>query len=55
MFLRTINPTIAICSSGERNRFGHPHYETLENFRKLNVQYLVTYREGNIVINFDDL
>lgn len=55
MFLRATTPLLAICSCGERNRFGHPHYETLENFRKHNVQHLVTYREGNIVINFDDL
>ena len=55
MFLRAINPTYAICSCGESNKFGHPHYETLEKFQKLGVQYLVTYREGNIVINFDDL
>jgi competence protein ComEC len=55
MFLRSINPTIAICSCGEGNRFGHPHYETLEKFEMLNVQYLITYREGNIVIKFDDL
>ncbi|MFA5634203.1 MAG: MBL fold metallo-hydrolase, partial [Candidatus Dojkabacteria bacterium] len=48
MFLRSINPTIAICSCGEGNRFGHPHYETLEKFEMLNVQYLITYREGNI-------
>jgi competence protein ComEC len=55
MFLKTIKPTIAICPCGERNKFGHPHYETLEKFKKHDVQYLVTYREGNIVINFDDL
>ncbi|MFA7678501.1 MAG: MBL fold metallo-hydrolase, partial [Candidatus Dojkabacteria bacterium] len=42
MFLRSINPTIAICSCGEGNRFGHPHYETLEKFEMLNVQYLIT-------------
>ena len=41
MFLRSINPTIAICSCGEGNRFGHPHYETLEKFEMLNVQYLI--------------
>ncbi len=55
MFLRSINPTIAICSCGEGNRFGHPHYETLEKFEMLNVQYLITHIEENIVIKFDDL
>jgi competence protein ComEC len=55
MFLRATGPTFAICSCGERNKFGHPHYETLEKFKKYDVQYLVTYKEGSIVINFDDL
>jgi len=55
MFLRVTNPKMAICSAGEKNKFGHPHYETIEKFQNLDVQYLVTYREGNIVINFDDL
>lgn len=55
MFLRKVNPTTAICSCGKGNRFGHPHYETLQKFEMLNVQYLITYMEGNIVIKFDDL
>lgn len=55
MFLTVINPEIAICSCGERNKFGHPHYETTEKFKKLNVQYLITYEEGNIVMKFNDL
>lgn len=55
MFLSVTNPQIAICSCGKENKFGHPHYETLEKFQNLNVQYLVTYEEGNIVIKFNDL
>jgi competence protein ComEC len=55
MFLRATSPQIAICSYGKGNKFGHPHYETLEKFQKLGVQYLETYKEGNIVIKFDDL
>jgi len=49
MFLKSIDPEIAICSVGEGNKFGHPHNETLEIFKKLNVQYLITYEQGNIV------
>ncbi len=55
MFLKEVQPKIAICSCGEGNKFGHPHYETIENFQKYNVQYFKTCREGNIVIKFDDL
>lgn len=50
MFLTKTKPELAICSCGEENKFGHPHNETLENFRRHNVQYLITYIEGNIVI-----
>ena len=55
MFLSETNPDIAICSCGEDNKFEHPHYETLEKFQTKDVQYLITYQEGNIVINFDNL
>jgi competence protein ComEC len=55
MFLRAINPEVAICSYGEGNKFGHPHYETIEKFQKHGVQYLETAREGDIVIKFSDL
>jgi competence protein ComEC len=55
MFLRAVNPSIAICSYGEGNKFGHPHYETIEKFKKCNVQYLETAKEGDIVIKFGDL
>ena len=55
MFLSVTNPSVAICSCGERNKFGHPHYETLEKFKKLNVQYLITYEEDNIIIKFNNL
>lgn len=53
MFLNSIDPEIAICSVGEGNKFGHPHNETLEMFKKLNVQYLITYEEGNIVFELE--
>ncbi len=55
MFLRAVNPEVAICSYGEGNKFGHPHYETIEKFQKHGVQYLETAREGDIVIKFSDL
>jgi competence protein ComEC len=55
MFLKITKPQIAICSCGEKNKFGHPHYETIEKFINLDVQYLITYKEGSIVIKFNDL
>ena len=51
-FLGIVKPTVAICSCGEGNKFGHPHDETLKNFFKLGVQHLTTKDEGNIVFTF---
>ena len=53
MFLNSIKPEVAICSIGQGNKFGHPHDETVEMFKKLNVQYLVTYEQGNIVFELE--
>ncbi len=55
MFLRAVNPEVAICCYGKGNKFGHPHYETIEKFQNHDVQYLETAREGDIVIKFSDL
>ncbi len=52
MFLSFLKPSIAICSCGRGNKFGHPGYETVENFKKHNVQYLITYEEGSIKFQF---
>jgi competence protein ComEC len=49
-FLEIVSPSLAVCSVGEGNRFGHPGSETLRNFQNFNVQYLVTYERGNIQI-----
>jgi len=52
MFLSEIFPSIAICSCGKDNTFGHPHSETINILKKHNVQYLETRQEGNIVFTF---
>lgn len=49
-FLKVVSPDMAVCSVGLENPFGHPGGETLKNFSKYNVQYLITYKEGNIQI-----
>ncbi|HBB64597.1 MAG: internalization competence protein, competence protein ComEC protein [candidate division WS6 bacterium GW2011_GWC1_33_20] len=50
IFLERVSPSLVICSVGEGNSFGHPGSETVQRFKSLNVQYLVTYEEGNIQI-----
>ncbi len=47
-FLRAAAPTFAIISSGVRNRFGHPHSETLEAFSRLGITALRTDRLGSV-------
>lgn len=49
-FLKLTNPNLSICSCGEENRFGHPHKETLENFRALGIEYYITWEEGDYVV-----
>jgi competence protein ComEC len=52
MFLTSVSPEVAICSVGMNNKFGHPHYETIEKLKNANVQYLITYEEGDIRFKF---
>lgn len=39
-FLRAVSPEVAVIQSGESNRFGHPHQETLERMKSLSIPYL---------------
>lgn len=47
-FLKSINPSIAIISSGRNNRYNHPNKETLETLDKLKVNYFNTQTSGTI-------
>ncbi len=49
-FINIVSPSVAVCSVAKENSFGHPSSETLNIFSKYNVQYLLTYKEGNIQI-----
>ena len=49
-FLNTVKPKIAVCSYGESNKYGHPHAETIQRFRDMNMVILSTEKEGNIYI-----
>lgn len=51
-FISFTQPNIAICSCGSHNRFGHPHYETIEKFKNMSVQHFITYEEGSIKFTF---
>jgi competence protein ComEC len=49
-FLKIVNPELSVCSCGQENRFGHPHKETLENFKALGIEYYITWEEGDYVV-----
>ncbi len=52
-FLAAVSPTVATISSGVRNRFGHPHPDTLKVLSGANVAVFRTDRSGAIRIATD--
>ena len=49
-FLSAVDPHIAVISAGKDNKFGHPHAETLEKIKNLEVHQ--TMLEGTVEFNF---
>ncbi len=47
-FLAQVQPRTVLISAGYKNRFKHPHNETLMRYRHLGIQYLNTARQGAI-------
>ncbi len=50
-FLDLVNPEFAICSVGEGNMYGHPSPETIQKFQDRGIKYLLTSKEGDIIVN----
>ena len=49
-FLTTIQPHLAIISSGVNNRYNHPHPEVLQRLEDYNIHWLNTQQSGDITI-----
>ncbi len=49
-FLQSLNPSLAIISCGENNKYGHPHKETTITLDALSIPYRRTDKEGSITI-----
>ncbi len=49
-FLQTLNPSLAIISCGEKNKYGHPHKETTITLDSLSIPYRRTDIEGSITL-----
>lgn len=52
-FLEAVRPRMAVISVGARNRFGHPHKETLERLEAAGARILRTDEMGTIVMRSD--
>jgi competence protein ComEC len=52
-FLAAVHPSLAVISSGVRNRFGHPHPRTLAALAAAGIPVLRTDRVGAIVWETD--
>jgi competence protein ComEC len=52
-FIDAVRPSVAVISSGVRNRFDHPRQQTLDTFRARNVAVLRTDRLGSITWQSD--
>ncbi|MGR9071782.1 MAG: DNA internalization-related competence protein ComEC/Rec2 [Gammaproteobacteria bacterium] len=52
-FLRQVDPKIILISAGYRNRFGFPHAEVLERFRRANATWFSTADQGAMTVYLD--
>lgn len=50
-FLEQVHPVVALFSAGYRNRFGHPHPETLERYRKHHIRVWRTDQMGALHVD----
>ena len=53
-FLDEVDMSIAVISCGLDNMYGHPHDEVVDSLAKRNVEIYRTYKDGDIVVEFDD-
>lgn len=54
-FLAAVQPEIAVYQAGQRNRYGHPHRETLEALARANIQAYGTDKNGVVTIITDGI
>lgn len=55
LWLEDVSPEIAIISAGKNNRYNHPSDEVLVKLKSLDIPYLETSKEGNIIFKTDGL
>ena len=51
-FLNQVKPSLALISAGKKNRYGHPHRQTLSRFRSIGIPWQTTAEAGSLGIVF---
>ena len=51
-FLQAVNPSVAVISVGDDNRFGHPHAEALQALQSLLPEERIFYTSVNGSVQF---
>ncbi len=52
-FLDFISPEFVVISAGKDNSYNHPHSETTKKLESRNINYEITFNEGDIVYSMD--
>ncbi len=52
-FLDTVDPKVMVISCGQKNRYGHPHAETLQNINSKGIKLLRTDVNASVIIKTD--
>ncbi len=52
-FFALVNPEVAVISAGKRNRFDHPHWDTMSRLRKTGTRVMRTDYHGHIIFTSD--
>ena len=52
-YVKAVQPEYAIISCGPNNKYGHPHKETMQTFKKLKINVLETDKDGTVTVTTD--
>ena len=52
-FLDSVSPQLAIIMAGKKNRYGHPHAETLTKLQTAGIRIFRTDMDGTILMESD--
>ncbi|MFA6391604.1 MAG: ComEC/Rec2 family competence protein [Patescibacteria group bacterium] len=55
LFLDAVSPDYAVIQSGEGNSFGHPHFKSINNLQKLNIEIIRNDQCGTITMETDGI